>query len=318
MRRARAFFVFLTATACFIWISGCSVLTTSQINEVRQFIKASDEYNELPGSLAQSYGILQRNNTLLEISGMEFGLVDEKGGVETDNAKRAWNDIKKAYKVEQEYQSTGQQMNEALTILKTYSQLLAMLVSDDYTDKLSKNVEGMGKSIDEAVNSYNNKFRTSNPLRSPGGDLAGLIRGVGGIYIRNQQEKILQDILSKADPLVKDLMSEVENIALKKMKPSFVNYEDNVLGKSLKSVANSKGDLQVGTIIFVYDNLSRVRQGIDLSDRIARAAHTYMVAHEKLIQNTRTRMNLNYAIAEIEALKKEVEAAKDIREKIVK
>jgi hypothetical protein len=249
---------------------------------------------------------------------MEFGIVDEKGGVDTENAKYAWDDIKKAYDTERKYQFTGQQMNEALTILKTYSQLLAMLVSENYTDKLSKRAEEMGKSMGEAVDSYNKKFRANNPLRSPGGELAGLIRGAGGIYIRNQQERILRDTLSKADPLVKDLMSEVEIIALKKMKPSFENYEDNNLGKSFKSVANSKGNLQVETILFVYDNLSRVRQGIELSDKIARAAHTYMIAHEKLVENTRTRRNLKYAVAEIEALKKEVEAAKDIRDKLVK
>lgn len=46
------------------------------------------------------------------------------------------------------------------------------------------------------------------------------IRSAGGIYIRAKQAAILKNTVKEANPMVGDLMDEVQIIASKKLKPA--------------------------------------------------------------------------------------------------
>jgi hypothetical protein len=76
--------------------------------------------------------------------------------------------------------------------------------------------------------------------------------------------------------------------------------------------------LPLTTVSAVYDDLVRARTGVNLSDRVAAAARAYKLAHDHLVQNTRKRKNLKESIEEIEAFKKEVQAARKVKDKVEK
>ncbi len=315
-RLPRIILPILLATGVLIWINGCAVLTESQIKEVKNFTNASKDYTELPGALAESYGVLLRNNKLLSVSRYEYGKVDESGGVDTHNSIKAWQELKEAYKLEVDFQETGQRMNTALEILKEYSAILSALVSDDYTNALGESATKVGNSLDDTVDRYNKNYSSGKPLPKVGGSIGMIIRAVGGIYIRHKQAEILRDTIGKANPLIEDLMDEVEMIASKNFKSDLSNYETNYLESSFISVANNLKRLDFTSLALVYEDLKRVRTTIKLADQVAQAARTYKKAHAQLVNNTRQPLELKIIIEEIQALKKEVETAQKVKKNI--
>ncbi len=299
-------------------LTGCAVLTSSQVREVDKFAQASNEYTELPGTLANAYGVLLRNNKLLAVSRYEYGKSDAEGRIDTAKSNKAWDELRRAYEIEKEFNMAGKRMDGALTVLKDYSDILSILVSDDYSSALSESTEKLGESLDSGIDSYNDRFSSEKPMKKVGGLIAQSVRAAGGIYLRHRQIKILRDTLKAADPLISDLMDEIKDIALNQLKLAFDNYERNYLGKEFKSVANNSRRLPVTAIQFVYDDLSRVREASLLSDQIANAAGTYRLAHQRLVEKTRQRMDLKSAIVEIKALNKEIKEARKVKKNIEK
>jgi DNA repair exonuclease SbcCD ATPase subunit len=294
-------------------VSSCAVLTSSQVNEVKTFAKASEEYTALPGALVQSYGILLRNNKLLAVSRQEFGAKDSQGGIDTARANQAWEDIQEAYTLEYTFRGAAEQMDAALAVLKTYSQILTTLTSDNYTNALGESAAKLGKSLDAATDAYSQKYSAAKPLQKAGGAIAQGVRTAGGLYIRHRQIAILRDTVEAANPLIQGLMSQVEDIAANRLKPDFANYEKNYLGAEFKSVANNSQRLAVTTVSAVYDDLNRARRSAILADQVAAAAGTYKRAHERLVENTRERADLKQPITEIETLIKEVNEGTKVR-----
>ena len=297
------------------WVNGCAVLTQSQINEVDDFAKASKQYTDLPGSLAQSYGILLRDSKLLSLSRYEYGKVGAGGGVDTARSKHAWEELNKAYSLEVDFNEVGRRMDAALKILKDYSDILSDLVSDKYGDTLGNNAVELGESMDKAVDSYNKSYPSRAPLTKVGGYVGSLVRGAGGIYIRHRQAEILRDTIEKANPLVESLMNEVELIASNFME-DLKNYEKSYLRAEFMSVANNSQRIDFPTVALVYEDLKRVKTTATLADQVAKAARTYKEAHAQLVANTRQRKDLDSVIEKVKALEKEVQAAQKVKKAI--
>jgi hypothetical protein len=298
-------------------LSSCAALTSSQVGEVQKFAAASEEYSALPGSLAQSYGILLRNNKLLSLSRYEYG-TDTGSGIDTTKANQAWDTITGAYALEQGFDAAGRRMDAALKVLKDYSSLLTLLVSDQYSDALGQSAVDLGKAIDGATDAYNKQFRAANPLSKVGGDVGQAVRAAGGVYLKHRQAVILKETIGIADPLIQGLMAEVKDVALNSFKPDFLNYESNFLAPTFESVANNNHRVAPSTVSAVYDDLVRTRAGVALCDEIASGAQAYATAHHALLEQTRSRLELKEAIGEIQALGREVSAAKKTKAAIGK
>ncbi|NNG00503.1 MAG: hypothetical protein HKM93_14045 [Desulfobacteraceae bacterium] len=297
---------------------GCAVLSKSQVREVERFTKASEQYTSLPGALAESYGVLLRNNKLLAISNKSFGKTGEDGSMDTGEAIKVWEEIGHAYELETGFNKIGKQLDAALSVLTAYSQVLTALISEEFGDDLSDSTEKLGKSLDKATDEYNEIFTHREPIEKKGGLIAKTARSAGGIYLRHKQVSILRDTVEAADPLVHKLMADVEGIVTTALKPALLNYEKNFLGREFRSVANHYKKLSVCTIAFVYEDLKRTRDTIILADHVIAAARIYKKAHRKLVENTRTRKDLKYAIEEINTLKDEVDKARKVGKSVNK
>ena len=180
MKLRRSAYLGSALAACLL--TACAALTSSQIGEVKKFAVASEAYSALPGSLAQSYGILLRDNKLLSLSRYEYG-TDTGSGVDTTKANQAWDSITGAYALEQGFDAAGKRLDAALKVLKDYSGLLTLLVSDQYSDALGQSAVDLGKAIDGATDAYNKQFKPANPLSKVGGDVGQVVRAAGGVYL---------------------------------------------------------------------------------------------------------------------------------------
>jgi hypothetical protein len=296
--------------------SGCAVLTTSQVKAVENFARITKEYTELPGALAESYGVLLRDNKLLSVSRYEYGKVDRRGGVDTGKSTTAWQELEEAYRLEVDFNETGKRMDTALGILKDYSAILSALVSDEYTTALDESAGILGNSMDKAIEAYNKSYSPAKPLLKVGGNIGLIIRAAGGIYIRHRQAEILRDIIEKANPLIEGLMDELAMIASEKFKPALSNYETSYLGSTFLSVANDSKRMDYATIMLVYEDLRRVKTTAILADQVAQSARTYKKAHGQLANNIRQPVDLKNLIEEVGTLEKEIQAAKKVKKSI--
>ena len=302
-----------TTLAC---VCGCALLTPSQVREVKTFAQASVDYTELPGELARSYGVLLRDHKLLAVSRQEYGSESANGAVDTVKSKKAWGEIKVAYTLEREFDEDGKRMDAALKVLGVYSEMLTVLVSDKYTDDLQNSAANLAKGLDSTADAYNKAFPSDVPLQKVGTVVGQVVYGAGALYIRHRQFEILRDTVKLADPLVSNLMTKVECIASAKMGTAFANYENEFLGRQFMLAAEGQQHIEMATVSAVYDDLVRARAGVALADSVAAAARAYRKAHLSLVENTRAPMTLTQAIETVKALKKEVDAAKKIKEKV--
>jgi len=53
-------------------LSGCAVLTPSQVKEVERFAQATQGYGALPGAVISMYGEVAEENRLLAVTGYTF------------------------------------------------------------------------------------------------------------------------------------------------------------------------------------------------------------------------------------------------------
>jgi hypothetical protein len=307
----------------FFWIvifllsfTGCAVLTSSQVREVENFTKATEEFVDLPAALPQTYGILLRNNVLLAVSRYEFGARDDQRRVDTARANQAWEDVKTAYNLETEFGEAGRRLDGALEVLRLYAEILQRLVSEEYSAELEESAVRLGNSLDAATEAYNKEYRKGRPMKKVGSQIGEAVRAMGGIRIRQRQIAILRETVETAGPLIDDLMMEIEDISSQQFKPAFVNYEENYLGKEFRSVANNSRRVSVTTVMAVYEDLKRARTAAALADQIAQAARTYILAHRSLVEKTRSRRDLKKAIEEIQTLTKEIDAARKVKDKM--
>lgn len=296
-------------------LAGCTVLTESQVGEVRKFAKASDDYSDLPGALVRAYGTLMRNAKLLSISRRHFDLKDTQNRIDPRPANEAWEDIKKAYTLEQKFTSAGNQMDAAIALLREYSAALTMLTADTFTDSLGEEAAKLGKSIDSATKSYNETFKPAENLTSVGGAIAAGIRAAGGLYIRHRQSVALRNTVAAAQPLIDSLLNEVKILA-RNQKADFINAEENFVGREFKLLAISSGRIGVCTLSMVYKDFALAKIGQELAQKVESSAATYQMAHRELMKMTRQRTSLREVIEEIQTLQKEIKAAKSVKEKV--
>jgi hypothetical protein len=308
-------FAFLALLAA---LSGCAVLTESQVSEVRRFSKATDDYTELPGSVITAYGELRRDVILLDASRKQLDARTRSGNPDPAAAAAAWERVTTAYEQETEYDQNGKQLDAQLAILDRYADLLGRVVSDEYTDALGESAAQLGSSISDATKAYNQAFRAGQPpISDVGGAIAAGIRAAGGLYIRHRQAAVLRETVRAADPMIQELMDDVTATA-DLMAESFANQETNALGPTFESVATRSGRLDVVAFERVYDDLARARRGGALAKQVGAAAQTYKLAHARLVEETTKRRDLKVAIEEIQTLRAEIDAAKKVEAKVKK
>lgn len=177
--------------------AGCAVLTKSQVAAVGQFAGASKAYTDLPGAVVDDYADIHRTRQLFTASTLTDG-------------PTAKEELELALKTRKDLGALATRANAAIDILGDYSDLLQQLTSDAYSKQLSTSAEALAKSLDAGVAAYNDQYKTSLP--SIGGIVAGVLRGAGGIYIKQQQSIALRTAVTDADCIIAEMTLCVEQL----------------------------------------------------------------------------------------------------------
>lgn len=240
-----------------------------------------------------------------------------------------------SFALERAFERQARRADEALQILETYSELLLLLSSDNFTEELEKSSRSLGKSLDKAIGEYNERFDAE--LKSIGAVVAAVVRGIGGLFIRYRQAALLKEYVRAADPMVKQVTKDVEEVAALLAEPALsadvqsivelepcdpvvyrLCFELSEFKDSFERLSLMEGRVDIRAVVHV----SRAIEKIDATHKLARAAveaaKKYRVAHRELKENVEKRKTLNARIAVIQALAEEIRAARRLHKALEK
>lgn len=302
--------------------AGCSVLTKNQVKEVNKFAVAAKGYTEMPATVITEHARIRKVKQVLKASGAykpETAVKALEIGVAQDFAL-----------VER-----GKRADAALAVLKDYAELLLMLTSDQFTTDLQAASESLGKSIDRGISQYN-KLQ-GDDLSLFGSKVAAAVRGVGGLYIRREQEKALKHALESANQVIPTMMESVQEMMLVYLDGNQVKKVEEVLGRRMapsalggilsaekvevidlyKNAVQHFSNRQPPSLpMLVADEMEASDTTAELAARAIIAADSFNRAHLKLVEAVKEKRDLAQAIEEIQVLADQVKSAIAVKKKI--
>jgi hypothetical protein len=284
-------------------ISGCAVLTPSQVKEVGRFAQATEGYGAVPGAVISMYGQVAEENRLLAVTGYTFRAGDR-------TADQALEDMSSARQRHREFTAAAKQADEALEILSLYASALTILTSDSFSTSLDESATAVGKSLDKAILAYNDSYQKDFSLI--GSTAAQVVRGAGGIYLRYKQTVLLKEYVGLADPLVEALTRDVENMIQEKVSPNLKNLMARVEREFINS-ANHHGRLDLDTVVRINQIFYRLEGAESLADAAVSSAKRYRDAHRALKEALGKKQDLKGVIEQITVLADEVNAARKLK-----
>jgi hypothetical protein len=290
--------------------SGCAVLTKSQVKEVNAFAEASKKYGDLPGGPIRAYGDARRADRLLNVSARDYS--DEKA------QKQGWEEIVKANELEDSYKSAADEVDATLDVLNTYSDLLVVLSSDQFTDSLDASAKSLGDAMDKAVNTYNQTVLT--PQGKPdlgliGKPVAAAVRGAGGIWLRHRQAEYLKRYVTAAQPIIQSVTLQIQDLMTNTMTGYFDKLEARTSKDFITAVGRAKR-ISFETAESMADAQRQISAARELCVSAAQAAHNYALAHTKLFEALKRRQTLKTQIEEIKVMAEEIKKAQKLQKQI--
>jgi hypothetical protein len=221
-------------------------------------------------------------------------------------------ELKGAYELHKSTVKLQAELDASLAVLTKYAEALEALTSDDPIKQLNTASQDLGKSIDSATKEWNDNFAGSGPkLSLIGSTIAAATRGLGGLFIRYEQQKYLQQFVNDGVPIINTLMPRIVEL-LKKLKSELPAMEEKLANVWRKAALNSQ-ILSYETVRQVEADYTKLKQTEELIDSSIKAAQTYQAAANQLQKNVQVHMDLKWVIEEIEALAAEVKAAQKLK-----
>jgi hypothetical protein len=314
-------YLYAAALSLLMISTGCSVLTKTQVKEVNKFAVAAKDYGSMPGTVIAEHARIRKVRQVLSAS-TYF------------NGDAALGAIQVGLEQQHVLEDRGRKADAALKVLKDYADLLIKLSSDEFTGDLQASAETLGKSIDSGITQYN-QLATRN-LSLFGSGVAAIVRGIGGIRIRSEQEKALRIAISSADPVVQsmtwtveetmaiyldgDQLAQIENLS----EDSFELLPGGMLSQEKKEVMDKyritaglfEGKQPPCLAMTVADEMEDADDAAALAAFTLKAAESFRNAHTRLVYLFQEGNDLPEAIDEVQVLVEEVKSAQALKEKL--
>ncbi|MDD5007097.1 MAG: hypothetical protein PHU49_04245 [Syntrophorhabdaceae bacterium] len=315
--------VYLLVISLLVINGGCGVLTKTQVKEVNKFAVAAKNYSEMPGIVIEEHAKIRKNRQIL----MASTYCDGEAALEA---------IKTALTQQETLTIKGRQTDATLQVLKDYADLLVNLTSDNFTNELQASCETLGKNIDKGIGQYNKMEGTDLGLFGSG--VAAIIRGLGGIYVRSEQEKALKQAITSADPVIRSMTLTIEEIMalyldadqLQNIKGLttdkgqsaleplglLTQEKKEVMEKYRATVGRYEGKQPPGLPLAVANEIEASDNAARLAASALKAADSYRQAHAALAKVVLEKQDLPDVIDVIQVLIDEVKAAQELKKKL--
>lgn len=193
-------------------LSGCSVLTKSQLDSIQVYSLATQEYSQYPAQLINDFVEVQ-NSIFLLTSPLIF------------DPERAAARIFAHQNDQNEILEEAERLDLSFTILKEYVKNLEVLSTPDYFEKFNSNIKNTGTNLDLLVGRYNSQFDKELP-EGIGSLVYQSLVMVGQKSLARQRGNILKDYILKGDPLIKEITQVTKEFLERKVSGEWLKQID--------------------------------------------------------------------------------------------
>ena len=279
---------FLAAGILLSGLTGCTVLSDSQIKNINVFAVTASSYTSYPSEVFKKRAELHLRNELIEtLSFPDFDHLDKR----VDKAKNQYNtDI-----------ATSAKFDRSIQLLAQYAGLLVELSSDKFTKDLSGSATSLGNNLTGLVGSFNATVPVADTLPTAmGSEISNVLLAAGRRLVRSKQAKELQKFVPMGDKLVQKTVQNLVE-ALDSLQP-VLDQEKKDFVQNYKNVLFSTGTHSYDSVRQYYDAKVDFENTEALRQKCISTAKQLAAAHTALAKSIGEKKDLQGIITETQGL----------------
>jgi len=291
-------------------LSGCAVLTDSQVKNINAFAATAKGYCAFPSAVLRQRADFHLHSELVVASQFtDPDAIDHR----LDAARKNYNSAVQM----------SSKFDLSLQLIQQYAGLLTKLSSAQYITDLSAPTASLGENLSSLVNIYNSKVKDTLPS-GLGASISKVVLLIGKTLTRHKQTAALKEFVLAADTLVQ---VTTRNLITVLDGESFTDAKGNTFPSLQSLLATEKdffmqsyrrvvfGDhtrINYESIKFYYDELTAYDNTELARQAIVQAAKGLAKAHAQLAINVREKKDLKDIIAQTQQLITDVQSVGNI------
>lgn len=291
-------------------LSGCAVLTDSQVKNINAFAATAKSYSAYPSVVLRQRADFHLHSELVVASQFtDPDAIDHR----LDAARKNYNSAVQL----------SSKFDLSLQLIQQYAGLLTKLSSDHYIADLNAPTTSLGENLSSLVTIYNSKVKDTLPS-SLGSGISKVVLLIGKTLTRHKQTAALKEFVLASDTLVQ---VTTHNLVTVLDGESFTDGKGNTFPTLQSLLATEKdffmqsyrrvvfGDntrINYESIKFYYDELTAYDNVEQARQAIVQAAKSLGKAHAELAVNVREKKDLKDIIAQTQQLITDVQSVGNI------
>lgn len=292
----------------FLLVSSCSVLTKSQLESIKIYAVATQEYAQFPGLLIQDYVEIQSNIFLITSP-----LIS--------HPDRAASRLLSHHHDKTAILGEAEKLDLSFDILKEYAKSLEILSNPDYFEKVNHNLKNTGNNLDHLIESYNSKFDRTIP-----GGLGSLVYQslvlASKSYLDPKRGQILKEYIGKGEPLIREISEFTKDFLGGKVGEEWIRDIDLELESSHAAVRRHilvdtlSYSSNAFSLILLDTQVSKLYEDIDqlkkLNSQLITSIDELHLAHQALNKDVQKKKKASTILGEVSAFVREVYGLVDL------
>ena len=292
----RIFFLLI----CFI--SGCSILTKPQLESIKIYAVATQEYAQYPGLLIKDYVEIQSNIFLISSP-----LIS--------NPDRAARRLLSHQNDKSSILGEAEKLDLSFDILKEYAKSMEILANPDYFQKVEQTIENSGNNLDQLIESYNSKFDKNIPGGLGGLVYQSLVLG-SKTYLDQKRGQLLKEYIKKGEPIIKEISQFTQEFLKEKVAEEWIKDIDlelesshsairrHILVDTLSYSSNAFSLILLDTQVSkIYEDIEQLKK---LNVKLIASIDELYLAHQALNQDVQKKRKAVTVLGEVSAFVREV------------
>lgn len=283
------------------FISGCSILTKPQLQSIKIYAVATQEYAQYPGQLIKDYVEIQSNIFLISSPLISHPDRAARRLLSHHNDKTA-------------ILGEAEKLDLSFDILKEYAKSMEILANPDYFRKVQQTLENTGNNLDHLIESYNSKFDQNIP-------------GLGGLvyqslvlgsktYMDQKRGQLLKEYIMKGEPIIREISKFTKQFLEEKVGEEWIKDIDlelesshsairrHILVDTLSYSSNAFSLILLDTQVSeIYEDIELLKQ---LNTKLIASIDELYLAHQALNQDVQKKRKSVTVLGEVSAFVREV------------
>lgn len=299
----------ILSLAISLTISGCTVLTDSQVKNINAFAATAKSYSAFPSAVARQRAEFHLHTEIVVVSQSQFADADDIAR-RMDSARKSYNNAIQL----------SAKFDLSLQLLQQYAGLLTKLSSDHFITDLDAPATSLGENLGNLVSTYNSKVKDTLPA-GVGNSISKVILMAGKVLTRHKQTSALKAFILAADTMVQattrnlvtvldgETFTDAKGRDLPSLKTLLGLEKDLFIQSYKRSILSDSSRTNYWSVKFYYDELTAYDNTEALRQGVVQAAKSLALAHAELAKNVREKKELKDIIWQTQQLITDVQTA---------